>query len=157
MFSGYLQNEGVHLPLNTEGWFATRDLGCWDQNGRLCYKGRKDLLFRCGGEFVSPEEIEREIVQIQGIEHVVVVPSEDPEYGKCPVALLKLMESQRSNWEKTIARVENRLRECLPSHKRPRAYLPLPEKQSPELKINRKELETYANEVYPVRGSGNPK
>ncbi len=147
LFSGYFQSEGVHLPLNEDGWFATRDLGCWDQSGRLCYRGRKDLLFRCKGEFVSPEEIEHEIVQIEGIEQVVVVPREDPEYGKCPVGLLKLMESQRSNWEKIIARVDDHLKACLPSHKRPRAYLPLPEKQSRGFKINRKELEAYVDQI----------
>lgn len=79
LFTGYFGQE------KHEGWFATKDLGTF-QEGELTILGRKDRQFISGGENIQPEEIERALRAIEGIEEARVTPKEDPEYGQVPIA-----------------------------------------------------------------------
>jgi O-succinylbenzoic acid--CoA ligase len=81
LFQGYL-NE----PMVTD-WFATKDLGKME-NGQLEILGRKDWMFISGGENIQPEEIEAHLLQIPDVIDAVVLPKEDPEFGKRPIAVV---------------------------------------------------------------------
>ena len=84
-FMGYVQENGLIEPFDKYGWFATGDLGDL-VDGCLRIQGRKDNMFISGGENIQPEEIEKAICQVAGIQEAVVVPVRDSLFGFRPVA-----------------------------------------------------------------------
>lgn len=57
------------------GWIKTKDLAYFNKNGCLVYMGRKNSIFKINGEFVNPIEIERQILQFNGVTNCIVKPS----------------------------------------------------------------------------------
>ena len=114
-FAGYVENEEIVKPFDARGWFATGDVGKIDADGNLTVLGRRDTMFISGGENIYPEEIEKALYQIAGIEQAVVVPVTHPEYGFRPVAFVSL--SRKSGI--TPADLREKLRDQLPGFKIP--------------------------------------
>lgn len=110
LFQGYVKGDRIERPLTPDGWFATGDLGRWDAEGGLLVLGRKDNMFISGGENIHPEEIEKGLCDLSGVEEAVVVPMADREFGARPVAFVKTVdrplneERFRSALEKTLPR-----------------------------------------------------
>lgn len=93
LFAGYLQQDGsLDSPLDGDRFFRTGDLGYLDAEGRLHITGRSDNRFVCGGENIQPETIEAALLECTGVEMAVVLPVDDPEYGKIPVAILSIRD-----------------------------------------------------------------
>lgn len=136
LFSGYWdpQTRTPHLPL-ANGWFATKDLGAWTDQG-LCYIGRKDRQFISGGENIQPEEIERALLAIEGIVDAVVLPTPDEEFGHRPMAYV-----QDAVPERDPQALSERLQDVLPRFKIPRKILSLP--TSGGMKIRYSELALF--------------
>ena len=86
LFMGYLEEGGLRTARDADGWFHTGDVGELSEDGRLTVLGRKDSMFISGGENIHPEEIEKALTAIEGIEAAIVVPAPDAEYGMRPVA-----------------------------------------------------------------------
>ncbi|MBM3163744.1 MAG: o-succinylbenzoate--CoA ligase [Chlorobi bacterium] len=89
LFQGYLVEGKPVQRLDSKGWFHTGDTGRLDSRGNLCVSGRKDNMFISGGENLHPEEIERALTEIEGIEEALVVPVPDREYGWRPAAYIR--------------------------------------------------------------------
>jgi o-succinylbenzoate---CoA ligase len=89
LFMGYLDEGGLRSARDADGWFHTGDMGELSEDGRLTVLGRKDSMFISGGENIHPEEIEKAICSIEGIDEAVVVPAPDAEYGARPVAWIE--------------------------------------------------------------------
>jgi O-succinylbenzoic acid--CoA ligase len=115
LFSGYLRNNTLHLPLDREGWFHTNDSGEW-HNDTLTVLGRKDRIFQSGGENISPEFIEKELLKINGIEKAYVMPEQDNEYGLRAVAYLETTLD--------LSAIDTLLKKNLSGLLRPKKYLP---------------------------------
>lgn len=128
LFQGYLG-----APIQREEWFATKDLGAWE-NGKLHIKGRKDNLFISGGENIQPEEIERALCSLEEVIEAVVVPKEDPKWGTRPVAFIRQHPGRKLSLEEIHERLKNRIEKF----KLPVALHDLAE--SKHLKQMRKEL-----------------
>jgi o-succinylbenzoate---CoA ligase len=125
LFQGYLGE-----PLQ-EGFFATRDLGRFI-DGKLEIIGRKDWMFISGGENIQPEEIEKYLLSMDGVEEAVVVGLDDAEYGKRPVAIV---QSQKRF---SFSDMQRHLRQFLPTYKIPielHFWKEIPKKSN--FKINR--------------------
>lgn len=108
-FRGYIEGRALSLPFDSQGWFATGDLGQIDDNGYLHVLGRKDNMFISGGENIMPEEIEFVLAQVPGVEQAVVVPVEDLEYGFRPVVFVKAIGKTVLIREEVLAFLEQRL------------------------------------------------
>lgn len=54
----YLNNPEVTKESYRNGWFLTGDLGCFDDDGYLWFRGRKKQLILHDGSNISPQEIE---------------------------------------------------------------------------------------------------
>ncbi|MBS0648335.1 MAG: AMP-binding protein [Verrucomicrobia bacterium] len=129
LFQGYYEKEkGRVLPLQ-DGWFATKDLGCWKE-GKFYILGRKDNLFISGGENIQPEEIEEVIRRVCGFQEAVVVPIADEEFGARPGVFLQDPLQ--------LEHLQKMLKEHLPKFKIPIKAFTLPEQMG--LKVNRKAL-----------------
>lgn len=138
LFSGYLHQK-FEKPMD---WFATKDLGKFHEKHGFAITGRKDFQFTCGGENISPEEIESVIQSIHPIEAVVVVPLFDEEYGARPVALMNSSQPPENLMKELSLR--------LPKFKVPIAIIDLPATE--HLKPNRKQLTDLVNKNYHCKG-----
>jgi O-succinylbenzoic acid--CoA ligase len=126
LFQGYLDKG---LPLNSQGWFETGDLGMWKEN-KFHIIGRKDNLFISGGENIQPEEIEDAIRSYCSIEEAIVIPLKDEEFGARPGVFL----SDPS----LLPLIQSKLKDVLPKFKIPIKAFRLPDNLG--LKPNRKNL-----------------
>ncbi|GGI97294.1 2-succinylbenzoate-CoA ligase [Shewanella hanedai] len=146
LFLGYLnwhENQPQYdLPLDDEGWFATKDRGYWDKQGNLHILGRSDNMFICGGENVQPEEIEAALKQYPNIEDAIVFPQANNEFGNLPAAIIKFSDPEQGfisrGPESKI--LEQFLNDHIARFKRPRVYYPWPEIESVSLKVSRKQV-----------------
>ncbi len=77
-----------HSPLDSEGWFPTRDRGYLDAAGYLFIEGRTDDTIIRGGENIAPAEIEDVLIQHPGVADVAVVGPPDDEWGQRIVAVV---------------------------------------------------------------------
>lgn len=135
LFSGYDLGSYIELPLRKEGWFATGDLGTLTPEGYLIYKGRKDNLFISGGENIHPEEIEKILNTLPNVIASVVIPVDDLQFGKRPVAFLHMDSSLPSKES-----LQKFLLTKLPKFCIPIQFFPFPEELKYDLKIQRKKF-----------------
>ncbi|HOE66363.1 MAG TPA: o-succinylbenzoate--CoA ligase [Candidatus Hydrogenedentes bacterium] len=133
LFAGYLTGGVVDLPLTQDGWFATGDVGRLDAQGHLYVTGRQDNMFVSGGENIHPEEIERALCRIEGVESAVVTPVRDRVYGLLPIAFVRM----RNEAPVDARRLDRELRRSLPGYMAPRAFLSWPSEGEVGLKLDR--------------------
>jgi O-succinylbenzoic acid--CoA ligase len=122
-FLGYHTSSGLTTPFDSEGWFATGDIGELDEAGYLTVRGRKDNMFISGGENIHPEEIETALCRLPDVLEVVTVAIPDDEFGERPVAFVRLEE--RVPFDDT--RFVTFLERFLPRFKIPDEFFPWPD------------------------------
>ena len=66
----------------SDDWLKTGDLGKFDDDGFLYILGRVDDLINISGEKVYPQEIERIVKVLSGIDEVVAVPMKHKSFGE---------------------------------------------------------------------------
>ena len=123
-------------------WFATKDLGLLNAQDELIVLGRMDNMFISGGENIQPEEIEHYIYKYPLIEHAIVVPKKDIEYGYRPICYLSWLDNTIS-LQKIKQEISLHLQKYLPKFKLPINYYILPEEYK-DIKINRKKLHSLS-------------
>ena len=119
LFNHYIENGRPKKGVR-DGKFYTQDLGTWDVTGNLIITGRRDLVFMSGGENIHPHEIENAMVETGLVQEAVVVPVDDPVFGRVPWAFVL------SEIPLDPARIQSALKKKLPSYKIPKTILPLP-------------------------------
>jgi O-succinylbenzoic acid--CoA ligase len=148
LFRGYLdatQGEAERLddPRDAVGWYATGDLGRWDDDGRLVVTGRADDLIITGGENVQPREVEATLEGLPGVVRAVVVGVSSDEFGERPVAFVEMATGQASS-DVALEALRETLGEVLPRFKLPDAVYRLPPEALDGLKPDRRYLRTRA-------------
>ncbi|NTW51784.1 MAG: o-succinylbenzoate--CoA ligase [Chlorobiaceae bacterium] len=104
LFMGYLEEGRLRTARDEEGWFHTGDMGMISKEGLLTVLGRKDSMFVSGGENIHPEQIEKALTSVPGIEEAFVVPSPDMEYGMRPMAWIRISDAAAPD-DDTIAAI----------------------------------------------------
>ena len=122
LFLGYVEGDAVAPSRDAEGWFHTRDVGAFGEDGCLRVRGRKDNLFISGGENVHPEEVERALERLADVAQAVAVPVPDREFGFRSVAFVRLREGAL---DADVLR--RHLEETLPRFKIPLAFFNWPD------------------------------
>jgi O-succinylbenzoic acid--CoA ligase len=83
-------------PKDSEGWFATGDLGELDSSsGRLRVFGRADDLIISGGENVWPDAVQAVLVEDPDVIDAAVVGRPDAEWGQRVVAVIVAADAGR--------------------------------------------------------------
>lgn len=92
LFKGYINQNVLVKPFDSEGWFYTHDCGRFDNN-EIHLTGRADRIFQSAGENLSPEIIEQELLKIPGVLRAYVCPEMDETYGLRPIAYVDKNEN----------------------------------------------------------------
>jgi O-succinylbenzoic acid--CoA ligase len=129
LFQGYWQDGKIQKP---DDWFATKDIGTFDPIHGIKISGRKDWQFISGGENIQPEEIEKFLLTIPGIEEAAVLPYKDLEFGARPVAFIIGAVNPET--------IKKKLSKHLPKYKIPKNFLFLKTMPTKGLKIDRAAL-----------------
>jgi O-succinylbenzoic acid--CoA ligase len=74
------------------GWLYTGDLGFIDEDGFLYVVDRRSDMFVSGGENIYPAEIESVLLEHEGVQEVGVTGLEDLQWGKVPIAFIKVSD-----------------------------------------------------------------
>lgn len=138
---GYWGPQGELRPAtDSEGWFATGDLGSLDAAGRLHLHGRGDDMIISGGFNVIPAEVESVIRTVDGVADVAVVGVPDDRWGQRVHATLVLGHPARLLDEVT-ADIEAACRSAMAAFKRPLSFDVVPELPRTALdKVDRRAL-----------------
>ncbi|HUJ62764.1 MAG TPA: benzoate-CoA ligase family protein [Kofleriaceae bacterium] len=89
LFTGYWGGGGSdEHELSADGWFTTRDRFMVDREGFYHHCGRVDDLFKVGGKWVSPAEVERALVAHEGVWEAAVIGADDDEGLIKPLAFV---------------------------------------------------------------------
>lgn len=88
-FSEYWNNDVETEKAFSDGWFKTGDIASMDENGFFWFCARSKNIIISGGENIYPAEIERILLQQEGVHEVAVVGKSDPKWGEVPVAVIK--------------------------------------------------------------------
>ena len=139
LFAGYVTPQGLMPCRDDDGWFHTGDVGSLDADGYLTVTGRRDFMFISGGENIQPEEIEAALARLREVDHSLVVPVADAEFGARPVAFLATQGALPK-----AEGLSTRLSEWLPKFKIPVAYHPWPAELSAEGKPDRRKAAAIA-------------
>ena len=94
--TGYTDPALTADAFDTEGWYATGDIGFLDDEGYLHVTDRKkDIIIR-GGEKVSAVEVEELLHRIDGVAEVAVVPAPDVRLGEHGCAYFRMLEGHHA-------------------------------------------------------------
>ncbi len=104
-------------------WCRTGDLFRMDAEGYLWFCGRADSLFKVGGVFVAPLEIEECLMEHESVAMAAVIPAEEAGLVK-PKAFVALRDgsvpSDAGARERLCAALQEHVKERLSKHKYPR-------------------------------------
>lgn len=121
LFTGYwggTTDSGVH-DLRSDGWFTTRDRFMVDREGFYHHCGRVDDLFKVGGKWVSPSEVERALVAHEAVWEAAVIGADDDEGLIKPLAFVVTNVGQESG-PKLEAELKEYVKAVLSPYKYPR-------------------------------------
>ncbi len=136
---GYWNNSVATRDKIKNGWLHTGDLACYDNEGYLYLKGRKDDMYISGGENIYPQEVELCIEKIEGIKKALVLPVKDEKWGSCGIAFVT-----KSNPDLTEENIRQSLKGNLADYKHPKYIFILDEIPLTSLgKVSRKKLYEY--------------
>jgi benzoate-CoA ligase family protein len=102
---GYFQDRDTSWQTFHGHWCRTGDLFRRDRDGYLWFSGRADSLFKSGGIWVAPLEIEECLMQHPAVAMAAVVPARDEGLDK-PKAFVVLRDGQAQH----IATDDSRMR-----------------------------------------------
>ena len=106
-------------------------------DGYLHVTGRKDNMFISGGENIQPEEIEAALNRLDGVAQSIIVPGQDAEFDRRPVAFAQIDEESTFDPQALLTQLEA----TLPRFKLPVRIHPWPENMKEGLKPSRTEFQ----------------
>lgn len=116
MVSGYW---GQPSTLSSDGWFTTSDRFMIDSAGNYNHCGRVDDLFKVGGKWVSPVEVERALTAHEGVWECAVIGAEDENGLIKPLAFVVTNVGHEGD-ERMAAELKEYVKQVLAPYKYPR-------------------------------------
>jgi len=81
MFRGYVGRSTLYDASFSDGWYVSGDLAVTDEHGWIRFLARTDDVFKSGGHFVGPAEVEETLIEHEAVSDAAVVGREDPVLG----------------------------------------------------------------------------
>jgi benzoate-CoA ligase len=91
LFPGYwgeVRDDESDAEVSPDGWFTTRDRFMLDAHGMYHHCGRVDDLFKVGGKWVSPGEVERALGAHEAVWECAVIGADDEDGLIKPLAFV---------------------------------------------------------------------
>ncbi|MDY7037534.1 MAG: AMP-binding protein, partial [Thermodesulfobacteriota bacterium] len=137
LMKGYWKEPEETKKVLKEGWFHTGDMGFMDEDRYIYITGRKKDVIICGGENITPKQVEDVIYQNPAVESVAVIGVPDPVWGESVKAIVALKKGEKTSEDEII----RSCKENLAHYKAPKSVdfidnLPVTQTG----KINKKEL-----------------
>lgn len=101
-------------------WCRTGDLFSIDEQGYLYFQGRADDLFKVGGIFVAPREVEECLLGHAAVSMVAVIPAEDQGLTKPKAVIVLRPEARAQDHAALAAELKAHVQARLSKHKYPR-------------------------------------
>jgi acyl-coenzyme A synthetase/AMP-(fatty) acid ligase len=118
---GYFRDRDKSWKTFHGHWCRTGDLFTIDDAGYLYFSGRADDLFKVGGVFVAPREVEECLMAHPAVSLAAVIPGEDEDKLTKPKALIVLRPESRARDRKELAaELQGHVQARLSKHKYPR-------------------------------------
>lgn len=105
----------MDTPLYKDGWLHTGDMGYFTEEGYCYVVDRKKDMINRGGEKVVSSDVERELLQIDGVEEAAVVGIPSEVYGEAPAAVIRKKEGSTLDEQQ----IRDRLRREIAGYKVP--------------------------------------
>ncbi|HSR51847.1 MAG TPA: AMP-binding protein [Acidobacteriota bacterium] len=137
--SEYLGAEGEKQTVAEDGWLHTGDLGEFDEEGRLYYRGRKkDLIVTSEGLNVHPGDVEDMLNEMAEVREAVVVARKSQGAELVHAAIIPVQAG--ADLSQAVQRANSRLE----SHQRVRSWSVWPDEDFPRtsstLKVQRRKV-----------------
>jgi benzoate-CoA ligase family protein len=122
---GYFEDRDKSWHTFHGHWCCTGDLFSVDEDGYLWFSGRADDLFKCGGVWVAPLEVEECLIAHEAVTLAAVIPATDDGLEK-PKAFVMVSESHRARVSSAEgcaalrAELQEHVKARLSKHKYPR-------------------------------------
>ena len=158
--AGYWQGREV-LPISgnekggeDDGWFRTGDLGAFDAEGNLYFKGRrKNVIVTPAGMNVYPEDLETLLRREPEVKDCVVVGLERGGNAE-PCAVLLLRDERRVKQPRHAAGIVARVNQSLAEYQRMRSWFLWPEADFPRTATGKPRLPEIRAAVEAQWGTG---
>lgn len=120
LFRGYWGGHGTgEIDLRADGWFTTRDRFLVDAQGFYHHCGRVDDLFKVGGKWVSPTEVENALVAHDAVWEAAVIGAPDEQGLIKPLAFVVTNVGHASD-DKLAGELKAFVKQSLAPYKYPR-------------------------------------
>ncbi|QKR98400.1 long-chain fatty acid--CoA ligase [Sphingomonas sp. CL5.1] len=88
MMKGYWGNPEATAAALVDGWLRTGDIGELDERGLLRFIDRMKDIIISGGLNISAAEVERVILELDGVEEVAVIAAKDDRFAEVAMAIV---------------------------------------------------------------------
>ncbi len=108
--SGYFNNSAAWSEvIDTNGWFHTGDLACYDEDWYFTIVDRLKDMFISGGENIYPAEVEAALYQHPAVFQCAVIGVPDAKWGEVGKAFVVLKANQAVAAEELLAHLSDRI------------------------------------------------
>ena len=109
VMSGYFDDEDATNKAFEGGWFHSGDLAVWHPDGYIELKDRAKDIIISGGENISSQEVEKVILEHDGVLEVSVVGVPDERWGEVPKAFVVSREGVTVSEEEIVTFTRDRI------------------------------------------------
>jgi acyl-coenzyme A synthetase/AMP-(fatty) acid ligase len=120
LFKEYLRMPEETQGCRKNGWYFTKDMALIDTDGYLWFAGRSDDMFKSRGYLISPQEIEKAIMEYPSVEESCVVPIPDDQIGYRVKAFVCLKPGYKKDGDFFTEQLRNFLSERIAAYKVPK-------------------------------------
>jgi len=117
LMAGYYEDPKATSETIVDGWLCSGDLASLDEEGYLYIVDRKKAIIICGGENISPREVEEVIYTHPAILEAAIIGIPDDHWGEIVKALIVLKEGAKVSPEEIISHCKANIA----SYKKPRS------------------------------------
>ena len=109
VMSGYFNDKDATDKAFEGGWFHSGDLAVWHPDGYIELQDRAKDIIISGGENISSQEVEKVIMEHDGVLEVSVVGVPDERWGEVPKAFVMSREGMSVSEEEIITFTRDRI------------------------------------------------
>ena len=109
VMSGYFNDKDATDKAFTGGWFHSGDLAVWHSDGYIELQDRAKDIIISGGENISSQQVEKVLMENEGVAEVSVIGVPDDKWGEVPKAFVTTREGTILTEEELIEFAKERI------------------------------------------------